>query len=174
MKNIILTITAILSFTLGFAQTNFKWEKVDSISKTKAQIYSDTKMFIAEYWKSAQNVIQNDDKEAGMILVKGLYSKDIFFLLNAHNYTYSYTVKFLMKEGKYKIIIENVNCVSATCNGTIKWPLVEPTENTSESIGGVPSKRLAEIMVSLKTDLQGIVDSYEKYIKTPSSSNGDW
>ncbi len=36
---------------------------------TKTHLYSATKMFIAEFWKSAKDVIQNDDKEAGIILI---------------------------------------------------------------------------------------------------------
>ena len=96
MKQIILSSVAILIFGQGFTQTNFKWEKVDSVAKNKAQIYSDTKMFIAEYWKSAQTVIQNDDKEGGMILVKGTtdYSFSPMWLVTS-KYNYSYSVKFL-------------------------------------------------------------------------------
>ena len=80
-------IFSILLFTLSvnylFSQTDFKWEKIDSVPKTKYQIYSDTKMFIAENWKSVQNVIQNDDKEAGLILVKGTTSIDMPFMLKS-------------------------------------------------------------------------------------------
>ena len=63
---------------LSYSQTNFQWEKIDSVNKSKAQIYSDTKMFIAEVWKSANSVIQNDDKESGLILVKGSTIKTCF------------------------------------------------------------------------------------------------
>ena len=168
-----LTAILLVIFMGGFAQTDFKWDKVDSVAKTKAQIYSDTKMFIAEFWKSAQNVIQNDDKEAGMILVKGVSSQDYTFLLHPHHYKYSYTVKFLMKEGKYKLVIDNLICISATCEGNV-WPLIEPTENTTKTVGGMPAAKLTEMMASLKKELQGIVDSYGTYIKTPSATKENW
>jgi hypothetical protein len=62
----------LLLFTLNsLAQSNFEWVKTDSIQKTKEQIYSATKMFIAETWKSSKEVIQNDDKDGGIILIKG-------------------------------------------------------------------------------------------------------
>ena len=64
-------------------------EKIDSVNKTKLQIYTDTKMFIAEYWKSAQNVIQNDDKDAGVILIKGSTTKFCTFMLNTHTFIFS-------------------------------------------------------------------------------------
>ncbi len=170
-------ILSILLFTLTvnylFSQTDFKWEKIDSVTKTKDQIYSDTKMFIAENWKSAQNVIQNDDKEAGLILVKGTTSIDMPFMLNNHNYTYSHTAKFYMKDKKYRIIIEDVKCVSATCNGTIAWPLMEPGQ-IEYGKTGVPNKKAEEIMAILKSELQGIVDRYEAYLKTESINNSDW
>lgn len=167
------TAILLVFFMGGFAQTDFKWDKVDSLAKTKAQIYSDTKMFIAEFWKSAQNVIQNDDKENGMILVKGVSSQNYNFMLYPHNYKYTYTVKFLMKEGKYKLVIDNVSCISASCEGNV-WPLIEPTENTTKMVGGMPAAKLTEMMASLKKELQGIVDRYGKYIKTPSATKENW
>ncbi len=180
MKKIILTNSAILLIALGFAQANFKWEKIDSAAKTKAQIYSDTKMFIAEYWKSAQNVIQNDDKDAGMILVKGNINESTTSVgvgvpVEWH---YSYTIKFLIKEGRYKIVIENVNCESSIWYG--KPNLVDclaPCDSCDfPGFGrtGLNKAKYVELLTSLKNDLQSIVDSYEKYIKTPSVSNGDW
>ena len=56
MRKLILTSIGIISCMIGFTQTTF--EKIDSVSKNKSQIYSDTKMFIAEYWKSSKDVIQ--------------------------------------------------------------------------------------------------------------------
>ena len=174
MKKIIFFTGVLLMFAYGFAQTNFQWEKIDSISKAKAQIYSDTKMFIAEAWKSAQNVIQNDDKEAGMILVKGSSSQTLFFQMNSHTWTFSYTVSFFMKEKKYRIVINNVYCSSARCQ-QYEWPHI-PCSDTYPGWGKTSLKedKYTVLMTTLKTELQNIVDSYEKYIKVPSKSNEDW
>ena len=106
---------AILMIACAHAQTDFKWDKVDSVAKIKGQIYSDTKMFIAEFWKSAQNVIQNDDKEGGSILIKGASIQSKYFQMNDHTWTFSYTVKFMMKDNKCRIVIEDVYCQSARC-----------------------------------------------------------
>jgi hypothetical protein len=176
MKNKLLTIFFMFTLLLGHAQTDFKWEKIDSVPKTKSQIYSDTKMFIAENWKSAQNVIQNDDKDAGMILLKGVNVQSRVFQMNEHKWTYSYVVKFFMKEGRYKIVIDNVTCVSAVC-GAYNWPLIEACDScefpgyTKTSLN---KERYTELLSSLKDELQRIVDKYEKSIKTPSQSNSDW
>lgn len=71
MKKVILTAISILFMTFSYAQANFKWDKIDSIAKNKNELYSLTKMYIGETWKSAQNVIQNDDKEGGMVTSAG-------------------------------------------------------------------------------------------------------
>jgi hypothetical protein len=107
----------LMLFTLNsLAQNNFEWVKTDSIQKTKEQIYSATKMFIAETWKSSKEVIQNDDKDGGIILIKGkteinweqpekvgMTKMTIF-----HDSWYSYNVTFRMKNSKYQIKIDNV------------------------------------------------------------------
>ena len=141
--------------------------------KTKTQIYSDTKMFIAKTWKSSIDVIQNDDKDAGTSMVRGISEKHISAYGVKNVYIYNYNVTFKIKENKYKIIIDNVYCESANHEGgaydTGSAPKVEPFDD---------DKGHPEIMVtmikSLKQELQLIVDSYESYIKKPSSSADGW
>jgi hypothetical protein len=104
-------------FTLNsLAQNNFEWIKTDSIQKTKEQIYSATKMFIAETWKSSKEVIQNDDKDGGIILIKGKteinweqpVKTGMMKMTIFHDSWYSYNVTFRMKNSKYQIKIDNV------------------------------------------------------------------
>ncbi len=176
MRSIILLIMVIFSPTVH-GQTNFAWDKVDSIAKNKNEIYSSTKMYISQTWNSAQDVIQNDDKDAGMILVKGLSSQSLFFQMNDHIWTFSYTVKFLMKDNKYRILIEDVYCKSARCL-QYEWPHM-PVSDTYPSekglkLTGVSEQKYLEIMTKLKQELQSIVDGYEKYLETPNKTNADW
>ena len=173
MKKIILTIITIISWMIGFTQTNFKIEKIDSVSKTKSQIYSDTKMFIAEFWKSAQNVIQNDDKEAGMILLKGTTKQSVTYALTTLEFWYSYNVKFLMKDNKYKIAVDEIKYQSGP---SLLWDkkaqyLVPLDEFPGYSTSGLPEKQWNKLISSLKTEIISIVDNYEKYLKKQSSSN---
>lgn len=176
MKSLILLLVIILSPSI-YGQTNFNWDKVDSISKNKNEIYSTTKMFISQTWNSAQDVIQNDDKDAGMILLKGLSVQSLFFQGNNHTWTFSYTVKFLMKDNKYRIIIENVYCQSAKCL-QYEWPHMPVSDNYPTEKGlkltGVSEQKYLEIMTKLKQELQFIIDNYEKNIETPSNANSDW
>jgi hypothetical protein len=171
MKYLILIITAFVSFTISVAQTNFKWEKIDSVAKSKAQIYSDTKMFIAETWKSAKNVIQNDDKDAGAIFIEGTVQKIGGSGLRVATFWYSYTVKFYIKEQKYKINIENVQFKTSDKAG---WTADVADEWPGGMKCALSKKPWTELMTSLKSDMQKIVDDYAKYIKTPTGSNNSW
>ena len=114
MKKIIIIIVFFLPSFLIFGQENFNWEKIDSTSKSKSQIYSDTKLFISEYWKSSKDVIQNDDKEGGIVLIKGTLSCFETYGLIKRHFVYSYNIKFFMKENKFRIVVDNVHCISHT------------------------------------------------------------
>jgi uncharacterized protein YsxB (DUF464 family) len=181
MKKIILFIGGIFIILLSFGQTNFKWEKIDSVSKTKSQIYSDTKMFIAKNWKSAKSVIQNDDKDAGNILIKCSSIRKVPFMMLVFVYIYNYNVEFKMKDGKYKLIIDNVYCESAfQQTGRGRVTKIDPFDGDNcpktgtISAPGLPQKKAIKMMKSFKQDLQSIIYTYEAYIKTQSSSNDDW
>lgn len=176
MKHIFLLFFLISSFH-AVCQENFEWDIRVESSKTKEQLYSDTKMFIAEIWNSAQSVIQNDDKEKGLILVKGLSSQSLYYQMNNHEWTYSYTVKFYVKDNKYRIVIDNVHCQSAIC-GIYDWPLMPVADNYPEKKGmritGVNEKRYNLLMNRLKEELQSIVDNYLIYVDNVTEEEEDW
>lgn len=145
--------------TNNYAQNNFQWEKIDSVSKTRSQIYTDTKIFIAEKMpkanmldtKSQQKsaivdviigtntsqtfnrstpdrisqdiVFLNDDKDFGLIIIKGTVEQTMYFQLNSHIWFFSYLVEFHMKDNKYKININNVQCIKAWC-ANFEWPRI--------------------------------------------------
>ncbi len=160
----------VLLSNICYSQKNFLWEKVDSVLKNKNQIYSDTKIFISEKWKSAQNVIQNDDKENGMILVKGASKK---VSSGGAIFVYSYTFKFYMKDNKYKIVIDNVKFESGTFE-KYDYLILDPQDEFPGVVkAGLYKKDWENIMKSLKTDLDSVVSQYEIFIKKPSTSS-DW
>ena len=176
MKKAILIILGILISGVINGQENFTWVKVDTIHKSKSQIYSDTKLFIAEFWKSAQDVIQNDDKEAGIILIKGSTRvMGVNHSLNVFNYRYNYTVTFRMKENRYKITIDNVYCDKAYATN-YEIQKIEPFDG--EYVKGIsptlPEKKALKIMNELKLDLQSIIDNYQIEIKSNNSIDEDW
>lgn len=182
MKKLLLISSTILLTKFAFAQTNFKWDKIESVSKSKSQLYSDTKMFIAEAWKSSKDVIQNDDKDAGIVLVKGYNIQKVNHVANVFKYVYQYTVTFKMKENKCRITIDNVYCESAKPEGSANFEIlkIEPFDHdyikgkTGFSSIALPEKKAKIMMENLKADLQRILDNYIIQIKKESNKNGDW
>lgn len=176
MKKIALfTLTLIIS-TFTFGQTNYEWQIKDSVKQSKNEIYSKTKLFISSNWNSSNDVIQNDDKEAGIILVKGLTKNFQFTQLGAtYVYTYSYNVTFKVKDNKYFIEINNVKCHSTAGSSFDNKLLIEPHEEEncpySKNKFGVKCNQL---MTELKAELQSIADSYVKEINSNTSENTDW
>jgi hypothetical protein len=171
-KVLLLAVMAMLFSITGFSQENFKWDVKDSIPKTKDQIYSLTKLFIADYWKSAQNVIQSDDKESGVVLIKGNVVLHKNFQLNDHVYTFPYTIKFYMKENKYRILIDNIYCESATCGG-YDWPKLSMTfEYPGYLKTSLSKNRFTEILSEVHDEMNSIISGYKKYLS--NSNNDNW
>lgn len=169
MKKVILFVCGSLIFAASFGQVNFKWEKTDSIPMTKSQLYSTTKMYIAEFLNSSNEaVILNDDKEAGVIFVRAF----VDIIAENHNiYTYDYNVTFKMKDGKYKLMIDNVHCSSA-----IRGECIEPIDGTpySNKTSGISNKKAVSMLADLKFRLQIIVDVYVTQVKKASSKKDNW
>lgn len=188
IRLIILTL-AILLANVSLSQDNFKWDKVDSVNKTKDQIYSDTKLYVAQNLSTPIN----DDKDGGIILVKGELKELITYGISPYTYYYNYNVTFLMKDNKVKILLNNVVCnrteVCKAC--TYRIPCIPPFEgenypDVSESLSNIlqgndrggnfanlSKKKQRELMLNLKNDLQLVIDNYLKSIKTQSVTK-DW
>lgn len=175
MKTLCLSVIFVLFLCLNLiGQSNFKWDiKIDSLKNNRAELYSITKQYIAETWKSAQNVIQNDDKENGIILVKGNISESMKYMMNIHEFVFNYNVKFMIKDNKCRLVVDNVICNSHRV-GVINWPVVIVNEVYSDDMkrAMVNEKNYLTLMQMLKTDIQTIlVDSYPKYLKNSMSVN---
>ena len=179
MKKVTLISISLFCLNLAFGQANFQWEKMDSVSKAKSEIYSLTKMYIGETWRSAQNVIQNDDRESGSILVKGASIQKFSFMGGVYVYVYNYSVTFRMRDNKYKMTLDNVFCESAYMDGGTSITKIQPFEgdNCPEtgtfSAPGLPKKKAILMMSTFKQELQTLVDGYPAYLNKAKGKD-DW
>lgn len=89
--------------------------QVDSI--TKDLLYYNAKVFFAEVFKSANDVIQMDDKENGVLIGKGftnVYAKAVFrdgliiYLDFTGTVQMWYTIKIQCKDNRYKYDIYDI------------------------------------------------------------------
>lgn len=173
-----LSIVLLLAFMLigikSFCQDVYKFEKTDSVKKNKNQIYSDTKMFIAEYWKSAQSVIQNDDKEGGMILIKGNISIQAGSGAGSGPWPYSYTIKFLIKENRYKIVISNITPELFPGTNKRSPEICNGCEFPGAFKIDMFKAKWKDVQANFPIEMQKIMSDYSNYLQKESKANGDW
>ncbi len=178
MKNLIILITGIFVFSGSHAQTNFVWEKSGTVTKSKSQMYSDTKMYIAKTWTSPKNEMRNDDKDGGVIFYKAVTTMKVPYKLGQCVYVYVYNLTFRIQDHRYKIMLDNVYCESAYTSGRKGSPITKinpfegdncPETGTFKN-PGLPKGEVIPMMTSFKKQLQSFVDGYEQCIKAPVSS----
>lgn len=79
-------------------------------STKKDVLYAKAKLWFANAFKSANDVIQLDDKENGIILGKGLFKDtEKVGLAGISNRTWKFTIKIQVKDGKYKAEIYDID-----------------------------------------------------------------
>ena len=159
------------------AQSNFI-VRIDSIPKSKTQIYSDTKLFIGEHFKLSKNIIQNDDANGGVILIESIINQYVGNGLDTKKFCYSYNVKFLMKDNKCKIIINNIRYKSGP--GLDKsWNISKLPFGSNLDNGMYPGyiesdldrKDWMNLKISIEKELYLLAESYIKYIEFTNHNN---
>lgn len=165
----------------SFSQSKFVWDITDSTTKTKNEIYSYIKLFVGTYWKSANTVVQNDDKEGGNIILKGSIQKKVKFFMVYYTYDYDYTIIFKFKDNKYKITINNVYCSNARASTRDGYTeKIEPFEGDNCPETGTfrhpgPSEdEIIPMMDSLRKDLNSIVVDFINSMKQAETKKDDW
>lgn len=82
---------------------------VDSIKKDV--LYGKAKLWFANAFKSANDVVQLDDKDNGIILGKGTIIKNEMTGLQSVKKTWKFTIKIQVKDGKYKAEIYDIDYI---------------------------------------------------------------
>lgn len=176
MKKITLTLAcAMIAMASAFAQETVASETKD-IEATKSQLFSLTKMFVADKWQNANNALVNADEEAGIIQVSGETEKGVKQGMGIGcAYDYSYTVRFRIKDNKYRVEIYDVRCKRAEqvgMGGSYDVPLLEyfegdePKAKTQSMGKGANKKQAKQVMDDLRAEFAEIISTYSNYIGT--------
>jgi len=159
----------------AFGQNDFEFVMRDSCAMTQNEIYLASKRFIAETWNDPNQVIKNDDPEAGVILLRGLHIEEMRFQGINHVWKFTYQVKFQMRDNEFRVSIENVSCESADAEGRA-WPLL-PMSLTYPERGymktSLKEDRYLTIMQNVHGVMQSIQDRYAEAMKKPAVKD-DW
>ena len=100
---------------------------------SRDQIYSSTKIWIAENFKSAKSVIELDSKEDGMIIGNGIiqYPCSRMDCLAKSDWTVPFTMRVDMKDQKLRISFSNIKLSwPATYNSGISSPAYDGPVNS--------------------------------------------
>lgn len=100
----------IVKDTLGLKSGKIEYVRIDSLIKgSKEDLYLRSKSWLVHYFKSANAVIQMDDKENGKLMGKGVFMfpvKSVLGITLDHDPIH-YTIQINVKENKTRIIIND-------------------------------------------------------------------
>ena len=105
----ILLLLFVFSASCSLAQKPLECDTIiECPGMTADKIYSKMKYFVADYFKSAQNVIQLDDKEEHRLLCKGNVRFEVRNLTwHMLDGVINFTLDLQAKDGKYRIVMRD-------------------------------------------------------------------
>jgi Domain of unknown function (DUF4468) with TBP-like fold len=100
---------------------------IDVPGRAKDQIYSSTKIWIAETFNSAKAVIEDDDKEAGRVIGNGLiqYPCSGISCLGKEDWKIGFTMRVDVKDQKFRITFSNIKLSFPASRGSIFVPGID-------------------------------------------------
>ena len=105
MKKIIMASLFALVAAVGFGQETLTYTDVVSVEGIpQKELYNRAKIWLAETYNSAQDVIQMDDKEAGILIGHATmkFTSNIFSGSGMTKGYINYKIKISVKDNKYK------------------------------------------------------------------------
>lgn len=140
---------------------------VDSVSAKV--LYVRAHQWFANTFKSAQDVIQLDDKEAGIMIGKGFFEA-----VSARNnliVSVYFTVEIQTKDGRYKYVFSNFSCKQDFFGGET---MTLDLKSSSVWKNAVWQKRFDEDWLNTKKDantrMVNIIDGLKKSMSTNTSN----
>lgn len=110
MKTITVSILLLLSFK-SFTQELVIRDTITRSGKTKSDLYTLTKIWVAKTFVDANNVIKMDDKDAGVLILKGnsnVHVKGSFGTGVGYDGACWYTITFYLKDEQCVYTIEGI------------------------------------------------------------------
>lgn len=182
MKKIVLSFTIfvlipIFSYAQDFSRLT-KNDKTGLVTITeivelegfsKDAIYNKTKLWITQTYKSPQDVLQLDDKESGLIVIKAISEITPAYV------HYTFTIK--IKDGKIKLETNQIYSDSVIGNANYGWGYAEEWIEGKANGYKQPKgslKRLSKIANSTVDHIYLLYDSLEHSIKEPLYEEEEW
>jgi hypothetical protein len=146
-----------------------------------SDLYLNAKKWIVETSRSSSAVIQLDDKEANIIIIKSYIDKGSYnFLNSSSNYKFWFTLTIETKDGRYRYTLNNVIYEAHVRVEYINHDVNEPFEIWMSKLVQPKSERKKEEFFeqhtktcqTLDQDFKNIILSLEKFMVANNKS--DW
>lgn len=179
MKKLILSAFILLAgLTTANAQTPISYSEVVQVEgATKDELYQRAKNWFVDTFRSANDVIQLDDKENGQIVGKGnfSYSQKVTWAAVANN-TIRFTAAITIKDGRYKYEFSNFEHSMAVPGTPLNLGLITDAEPIRK---GFPKKTIEKIYVEAVQEIADNVASLSVSLKSAMASptqaqSNDW
>lgn len=173
-------IDPLVSATLPIDSTTSKISfveivKVDSLNKD--QIYNLSRQWFSQTFKSAESVLDLEDKDNGQLIGKGFSDIDLGKVV----VKMWYTIQLFSKEGRYRLCITNITYETYAINaGTTYFP---STKYTSEELitdknlyksNGSPRSVNANYKRATLKEVEQLKTSVKSFIKKTPNKKNDW
>lgn len=181
-------VFSIFIFTFSFSQepiaeplTFSEVVKVDTSVSAK-ELYSRARTWFAETYRSAQDVIQMEDKEEGKIVAKGAikYNSNVFVGSLGTKGWIRYTLTIIVKDGRYKFDMTNFIHEGNPLNdsGAISFELITTSETCPANIypkstKGWKNKVWKDIKENIYTNESALIASLKAAMNKPSKDDKD-
>ncbi|MEI7424306.1 MAG: DUF4468 domain-containing protein [Prolixibacteraceae bacterium] len=180
MKSIILISLILFSFATNGQSVKFPIDETtgkitysevvtlnDSISKD--ELFSRAKICYSRIFNNAKNVIQNQDKDAGIIIGKGCFDVYARALgMNNPGGVINFTLTVSVKNGKYRYLIDNLN---HDATGTSM-----PSGGDLER--GKPKqwmpKQWENVLTLTQTKIKELISSLKSEMSKPTPKSENW
>lgn len=179
-KKIMIIALVVLGINTAQAQQKFTVEKVITAEgMTKSQIYVKVNEWFATTYNSSNDVIQMNDKEAGIMVGNGsesYFKKGMAY--GCYSGRLKYTIKVSAKEGRYKVELTNWMHTIKRGNAP-QCELGMLTTAESYATKGMSKKYHNLVWNELKTQAtdfsNGMFSSIEKKVSAKDApANDDW
>lgn len=162
-----------------FSQDPITYSEVIEVSVVdKTELFIRGREWFNDNFKSSKDVLQITDKESGELSGKGIMKVDyIFKYMGERKFTTD--VKFQMsvwvKDEKYKYEITNFYILGD--EGNIEFGLITTSNETTKTAPGYNAKKLNEMYVSIKQEVDSkvklLIDDLKMKMSKKSKSS-DW
>ena len=153
---------------------------VENIEGSKEDIYTRAKSYLARAYNDSKSVIQTDDKESGIIIGKGLYTRLASFNLGAWTMKAYHILRVDIKEGRARIICSASTVIpnsSAHLDNEYEYSIINYYPITDKHAPSLLKKPQLRAFISLIDEMNKSVLSLEKALKEGGvldSEKEDW